>query len=81
MEQYKHEINELQNILDRCRKGPDYVEFGDTNDYDRFKDIVQRLYYDAWWAPRLGTKKEVPTGSANLENCTKSERGAEKAAK
>ncbi|TRD03824.1 hypothetical protein FJV76_14410 [Mesorhizobium sp. WSM4303] len=40
----KRDINSLQNILDKCENEGDRAFFGSTNDYDAFKEIVQRLY-------------------------------------
>jgi hypothetical protein len=61
---YKADINALQNILDYCQVSADYVEFGSTNDYDRFKEIVQRLYYDACLAPWLHEDAKRPSNLA-----------------
>jgi hypothetical protein len=38
------DANTLQNILDRCANEGDRVYFGSTNDFDDFREIVQRLY-------------------------------------
>lgn len=53
--QVKRVANRLQLILDKCVDEGDRAYFASTNDFDEFKDIVQRFYASVFYPEQIGS--------------------------